>query len=639
VATGIPVLLHGKDQALYNWTLTPPGGSGATLMDATSQNPEFTPDVPGLYEVAVTDEATGDPITINVYAGTWEGVITGQDEVTGLPLAANCTGCHNPSGIPAPDQFTPWSMTGHAERFTTQLNGPFYSTSCFGCHTVGFDPDPEVVNGGIDDAPDYADFLASGLLGPNDPVACPDGDWACMLEDFPASAQLANIQCENCHGPQNGEGFGPVTGAHTQGEPRVSFASDVCAVCHGEPLRHARFQQWQLSKHANYEVAIDEGESGNCSRCHTANGFLTWFPVLVDDDPATDPTANITVTWTEDEVHPQTCATCHDPHSIGTVSGIPNNATVRISDDTPLLIAGFIASDVGRGAMCITCHNTRRGLRNDDLPLTDPTRAPHGSAQGDMVMGQNAYLVDLGDIDPVLGFPPGLPGSHASLQDTCATCHMEATPPPPDLSYNQGGSNHTFFASTEICSDCHGFTADAVQGPVAANLDTLQGLIEEALLALITELAEAGNTVNLNDQAIISSRNVADIEEIVFGEFRGRQSITVTLNGTTLGPFRVSDISVVERVTLCHNDKNTLTLRASAAHSHLRHGDTLGACAGDDDGPTLGGLYDFADPNLIKAGWNWNLVHNDGSKGVHNPLFVTNVLAASIATVGPLAAP
>ena len=46
VAIGIPVLLHGKDQASYNWTMTAPGGSTAALMDAAAQNPEFTPDIP-----------------------------------------------------------------------------------------------------------------------------------------------------------------------------------------------------------------------------------------------------------------------------------------------------------------------------------------------------------------------------------------------------------------------------------------------------------------------------------------------------------------------------------------------------------------------------------------------------------------
>ena len=175
------------------------------------------------------------------------------------------------------------------------------------CHTVGYDPD--VDNGGFDDASDYDAFLAEFTEDGAHFHSAP-GNWDQMLDEMPNTAQLANIQCENCHGPQNG-------GAHTQADFRISISSDVCGYCHGEPLRHGRFQQWQLSGHANYELAIEEGENGNCARCHTGNGFLAWLPVLLDDDPATDPLDNVEVTWTRDETHPQTCVTCHDPHSVG----------------------------------------------------------------------------------------------------------------------------------------------------------------------------------------------------------------------------------------------------------------------------------------------------------------------------------
>ncbi len=45
VPINAPVLLHGKDQASYSWTLSAPSGSGAMLNDPSSQNPTFTPDV------------------------------------------------------------------------------------------------------------------------------------------------------------------------------------------------------------------------------------------------------------------------------------------------------------------------------------------------------------------------------------------------------------------------------------------------------------------------------------------------------------------------------------------------------------------------------------------------------------------
>jgi hypothetical protein len=570
VPIGVPVLLHGKEQEHYSWQLSTPGGSGASLTDALGQSPEFTPDVSGRYSVSVNDLGTGGRTTLSMFAGTWKGIIEGQDS-DGRPVVdSSCFGCHDDDT--APEVFTEWAQTGHAEILTNNLNtSTHYGPNCFDCHTVGFNPDAD--NGGIDDAPDYQAFLDSGLINN------PGDNWTAMLDEFPHAARLANIQCENCHGPQSG-------GGHTNGNLRTNLSSNVCATCHGEPLRHARFQQWQLSAHANYELAIEEGGSGNCSRCHTGNGFLTWLPVLLGDAPG-DPLDSIQVTWSSDEFHPQTCQTCHDPHNIGTTSGSDPNATVRISGDTPPLIAGFTATDVGRGAICMTCHNTRRGLRNDDTfddfyLTSEAARAPHGGAQTDVLMGQNAYLVEVGER-----------GYHSQLEDTCVDCHMEATPPPPDLSYNLGGTNHTFYARNDICGACHDFeTADALQDEVYGDLMELQDLMEEGLFNLIDEQTEAGNVIDLDGEATIA--DAEEIGAIEFGETRGRQAMTVTFgNGSVVGPLRMSDIEVVPAT-----------------------GDPFD-------------LYDVADPILIKSGWNWNLIHNDGSMGVHNSTFVEDILETS----------
>ena len=249
-------------------------------------------------------------------------------------------------------------------------------------------------------------------------------------------------------------------------------------------------------------------------------------------------------------------------------------------------------TNAGNGAICMTCHNSRRGLRNDDTfedtkAEGEAARAPHGSTQTDVLMGQNAYFVEVGTA-----------GSHADVEDTCVNCHMEATTPPDLLSYESGGTNHTFFASPDICSACHEFGAEVVQDPFDEKSAELQGLIEEALLALITEQLAAGNAIDLSEEATIT--DAADIEDLEFGESRGRQAITVTLtDATTLGPFRMNDVIVR-----------------------------------DEAGEDLGQLYDFADDALIKAGWNWNLVNNDGSKGVHNPGFATEVMDAAIDALG-----
>jgi hypothetical protein len=604
VPIGRPVLLHGKTQDTYDWSLTTtPSGSSTSLVDGTTQNPYFTPDVAGFYTVSVTDNAT-DPaapatVAIDIHAGTFAGAITGQD-ADGRPLAAGCTGCHTDGGV-ARDFFTPWAQTGHAEIFTNNLNtSTHYSDNCFPCHTVGFDLG--VDNNGIDDEAQYQAFLDAGLLNN------PGENWTRMLDDtadpdLSGVARMANIQCENCHGPNNPFSGGAHMGS-AEGAPspqRVSLSSDVCATCHGEPLRHARFQQWQLSAHANYELAIDEGESGNCSRCHTVNGFLAWLPILLDDDPATDPTASITVDWAPEDVHPQTCVTCHDPHDIGTTTGSDTNAIIRVSGDTPPLIGGFQVFGAGRGAICMTCHNSRRGLRNDSnfadfVGTSEAARAPHGSSQTDVLMGENAFLVEV-----------GVRGSHSLITDTCANCHMVQTPPPDVLSYNQGGTNHTFFASATICSNCHGeIEAEGLQTAFDANASVLKEMIEDALLTLIEDQITAGNTIMVpGDTADVEIADAATIESIDFGEARGRQAMTITLtDGTVLGPSRMNDITVWD---------------ATPAE--------------------IGDLYDFADERLIKAGWNYNLANNDGSRGVHNPPFVFGFIDASVDALEELAGP
>ncbi len=579
VPLGVPVLLHGKAQDSYGWALKAPGASRAALAGGDTRFPEFTPDFPGRYSVTVVDEASGQPVSIVILSDLWRGVIVGQDG-DGRPIAdPACTDCHSYPDV-APDKFTPWIQTGHAEIFTNNLNtSPYWGERCFGCHGVGYNPG--VANNGLGDSPDFQDFMGAGLIGN------PGDNWSDVIDDFPATARLANIQCENCHGPQT-------SWSHKRGEPRIDISSDVCAVCHGEPLRHARFQQWQLSGHANYELAIDESGSGNCSRCHTGNGFLKWLPILLDDDPATDPLASIQVSWTEDEAHPQTCVTCHDPHAIGTTTGVGTNATTRISGDTPPLIAGFTATDVGRGAICMTCHNTRRGARNDALfadlvGTSESVRAPHGGAQADVLMGQNAYFVAV-----------GTRGDHSmtvNVADTCATCHMEATPPPDALAYNGGGTNHTFFARADICGECHGFQDGTfLQDGVQDVLTQLGGLIEEQWLGVLTAQIAAGNSIDLNGTTIANAATIAEIE---FGEYRGRQSITVVLtDDTVVGPARLTDVDVV-----------------------MPGGGTTA-------------IYNVVAANLLKAGWNWNLVNNDGSLGVHNPSFVTSVLVNAVQALG-----
>ena len=600
VAIGLPVLLHTKAGTSFNWTLVAPSGSQVNaVQDASTANPYFTPDVPGKY--TVTEVNSGS--SMDVFAGKWMGVIDADGEPTSL-----CTTCHD--GNYAPDKFTPWMQSGHAQIFSKNLNaGGHYGPSCFSCHNVGFDT--TVNNSGFDDQPGYLDFLNQFFPGGHAPTPNPN-NWANMLAQYPAVARLANIQCENCHGPNDSL-------AHKNtGAPgaRVTLSSDVCASCHGEPPRHGRFQQWQLSGHSNYELASAEGTSNSCTRCHTGDGFLLWIDQTAEkasmDQVILGPTgAPATAAELEamgitaDTVHPQTCATCHDPHAQGNGG---TNATVRIEADTKLLPAGYTALGVGKGALCITCHNTRNGAHNSDpsgnyLPSksSSPYRAPHSAAQGDVLMGQNAYFV-----------PVGQRSGHSFIADTCVTCHLVLSPPPKEFSLPNTGTNHRFNASMSICTDCHGeFDGGTVQATVEAELEDLAAAMENYLMRQIT----AAGTVTLTDRASDVSEKVAvPATNISVGaptEVHGQQGFLVLFNTPVMFNYPDADPPY----------------SASRTQATVRLGDFLGS-----DGTTA--LIATTDP-LIQAGWNYYLIHSDGSEGVHNPSFATSALTAATAALQP----
>lgn len=569
VPINLPVIVHGKTQATYNWALTPPDGSKTALVDATIQNPEFTPDVPGVYKLTVTDLAKNSATTVNVYAGRWKGIITGQNSAGRPTVDQQCLTCH----VGTTEVFTPWSKSGHAEILTQNVNDPapsnHYSTACLECHSVGYSA-TALNNGGVTDATDWA-TAAALVPPPGDPLK-----WTKILTNAPASARLMNIQCENCHGPQDSQ-------AHTKVAPRVNLSSDVCGSCHGEPARHGRFQQWQLSGHANYATAVAEGTNASCAKCHSGQGFLQW----ADNSFSTQA---IKVTWTADEVHPQTCVVCHDPHAEGTTSGDANtNATVRVTDTTPLLDAGFTATNVGKAAICMACHNGRRGLKDDQhFSTTSLSQAPHVGPQADVLMGQNLFFAKV-----------GTRGFHAMVPDSCVTCHMNKTNPPSTLANKNadgtyGGTNHTFYASTDICSKCHtSITADAIQGPVMTKMANLKTGIEAALKATMQAQIRAGNAIALGTTKTVKSAN--DITAVEFIESHGAQGVTVTLAGGT----KVADLSLAT-VKVLRPTGSSIELLAAA------------------------------DPAIAKAGWNYWMVSSDSSKGVHNPAFVNSALDVSL---------
>ncbi len=591
VAKGEPVLVQGKERTAYAWTLVGPAGSKATLSDATDRFPSFTPDVVGKY--TLTERNSGD--LLDVYAGTWSGAISGQDG-KGRPLAAGCTVCHD--GKIAPDNFTDWAKSGHAEIFTQNINDPngHWSVSCASCHTVGYDP--AVDNGGFDEA-----LKAEGWQVPAHGDV---GLWTEILAKYPKTAKLANIQCENCHGPNNDS---TLHGNKIIDAARVSVSSDVCGACHGEPPRHGRFQQWAESAHSGIESTAtpERGTSSSCGRCHLAQGFLTWLKQGDLTKQIQGAKGNATVDEMialgagPDRAEGVTCVVCHDPHAQGTTSGEPNTATVRIQGNTAMLPSGYQAKEVGKGALCITCHNTRNALHNDANAPTSYS-APHTAAQGDVLMGENAYFVE------------SQRSPHANIKDTCVTCHMEESPPPSEFSYNQGGTNHSFGANIKVCSSCHSTTL---------NGKALQAGVEDK----IHKLGEAMSAYLL--KKIPAQVTISDYTPHVFGG----KSYDVKSVGLSVAKDNIASLEPTEphgQQGFIVKFKTPLTFTYSPAGeaSHTVSLTEAEVQLGDIQSGGVA-LIAFTDP-LVKAGWNYNLLHGDASEGVHNPAFTNAVIDASI---------
>jgi hypothetical protein len=593
------LLQAAENSAGYSWTVSP---ATATLDNATSRWPVLTPTARGSY--TITETISGKVLAIT--AGNWQGAVTGLGS-DGFPDAAGCTpGCHSNLAPQVLEKFSEWRESGHAEIFTQNIDttNTYWSTDCAACHGVGYNPD--ATNKGWDEAMS-TDSWSKPAGGP--------GTYASMFTSDTNTARMANVQCENCHGPNDS----PAHADGAIGGIRNSSSAQVCGSCHGEPLRHGRYQQWQDSKHADYTLAVSRGQNAHCGRCHTDQGFRMWVKQsearggnynMQLQGASGNATAAEMAAWGmgPDTVHPQTCVTCHDPHDQGRTSGEPNTASLRIENNTGMLPAGFEAVGVGRGALCMTCHNTRNGLHNDNVAAPAAYSGPHTPAQADLLMGQNLYFVQVGQR-----------GAHSYLENTCTTCHMQMQDPPASYSYNGAGTNHSFKATLDICGSCHG----------AFNGGTLQASIQDALHKLQTKLGDAAKA-KLNPLGTIWVRAYDEHTDLYSSSAATNSNVAVNLSTNPITHVEVIEghgqvelhITLTSAISIPWTDSTTTTTS--------EFGVQLGSLKSDNGGVVGSAVY-LTSGNFFKASWNLLLLEHEGSFGVHNPDFAMQALNASLA--------
>jgi hypothetical protein len=385
-----------------DWVLiSKPDGSVATLQHASGLIPAFRPDVVGVY--VLKDNVSGKTLTNTAAA------------FTGVQFCAICHGPNNNVG--QEDIVTEWSKTGHASMAQRGVDGilsSHYSESCFQCHTVGYNAAPSAAANG--------NFKAvANELGWAFPTVLQPGNYDAMPDQL---KNVANIQCENCHGP----------GSLHPGAPSLTLDVKVCGACHQDGSHHVRPEQWENSPHSGAfeSIANSRGTRHDCARCHSPLGFTAVAKGEANlSDTNSIPTSG----------GPLTCQTCHDPHDTfdndaryqlrvydSALFGNPyfrtNNVVIGLGEtisslDPRLASSNLIITNTGASATCMTCHNGRQlptqvqAYGSNAGKMFYQTGGPHDQLAGEVFAGVGAYDygINMGN------------SFHTYLAE-CTTCHM-----------------------------------------------------------------------------------------------------------------------------------------------------------------------------------------------------------------------
>ncbi len=409
------------------------------------------PDVVGQYTVLATITTAASSGGTNIVPTT-TNIATTITAATYLGINA-CAACHSGSFVGVPSIYPTYTNTPHASFFTRAIDGlvsSHYSKSCIACHVDGYDTNSFANNGGFDDM--------ATLYGWTFPAVLTNGNWASM----PAELQsLANIQCENCHGPGSQHMFSHGITGNTNAIS-ISYGAGTCSQCHDAMPNHIKSAEWNNSIHARTTRTPSGPSRAACARCHTPGGFAQYAATL-----------GTTNTYTTNNAYTVyealTCQGCHDPHDASNPHQLRAGYTVTLADGVT------VVTNAGAGALCMNCHRSRNGSVTNSIvqyPLGQQTWAggssfgPHDNPASDMLEGVNGWTY--GKVIPS--------SAHRfALTNTCVDCHMQ-TVASTDPAFLQAGG-HTFnmtytnsagttLDKVDICIQCHGKSLTSFDYPV-----------------------------------------------------------------------------------------------------------------------------------------------------------------------------
>jgi hypothetical protein len=332
-----------------------------------------------------------------------------------------------------------------------------------------------------------------------------------------------------------------------------------------------------------------------------------------------------------------------------------------VYDSVTRLPNGMGVSGMGKGALCVTCHNSRMGEHTDTITqTTDPNgdvltqpvllsfSSPHLASQGDVTAGFNAYFM-----------PRFTPSRHLSVRDACVGCHV-------------GAGDHSFVVGAASCATCHGTNVDGVALKAAnqAQLDGLRTLWASKTAAVLNS---ALNYIPLSGSMSVFAR--------AWDPASGLYSTTASvITPSSIGVVTLSAANPVISVTAAYQPSGTLmlALRLTTAVT-FQPLDPTGVAVGAPvtsttlyvsptalltnqqvpvqvpywvpgtyytpfsapppragtvttvyPSPTAAPWVNSANAQVLyKAYWNFSLLLNDGTLGLHNPTFFSETVAAT----------
>jgi hypothetical protein len=442
----VNIAIPPSDITGVTWTLTakPPGslavltnsplGTNVLIYEPSSRlvsqvagRKLLRPDMVGQYTVTATittaTEGTTN-VTQTITAGTYLGVQT-------------CELCHSGGAI-AEDKWTTWSQTLHAHMFSDEIDGLLGTTmkqSCLQCHTTGYDINSNAVDGGF-----YNLEMATNWTIP---TVLTNGNYVSMQTHYPSLAGLANVQCESCHGPGSVHaGLLGNTNSATWPSISVNYTSGDCNQCHDDATHHAYGTEWLNSVHAVTTTTPSGAGRQSCVGCHTAIGFIDRI----------DGVTNVDTTYM-----PINCQACHEPHGDTVPANNPHMIRAMTSVTLP---DSTVITNAGEGLLCMQCHQSRENAATYASTYAS-NFGPHHGPQGDMLEGVNGY--NYGQVIPS--------SAHASISNTCVTCHMQTLASSDPALLHAGGHTFEMSSSNEMlvaaCQQCHGPSVTTFNFPVA----------------------------------------------------------------------------------------------------------------------------------------------------------------------------